>query len=754
VNFGILQAEANPDDLNVLFKDTFDDYDAVLTKWMDVNGTFVDLWDSSRGGSDYSLSTIGFYIFGLIQMYNSSGDEYYLSKLRSIVDAVISDPFFYDTADIGEIFYPPQFYFDGGEMDYTPKLAMAYAIASVYLYKWTGATKYKDLADRVANETMQLIVVNNSTDMAWSNAYHKLRTYAQARNAVNRQAFITWFHALYGKEINSTYTSYISKELHWQFKAQKPNGAFAYNIDDDSTNLYYTGFHIAALLSGYYIDSTGFTVYVAQIQNALTWMEMQTVDDYIGISVTGALAMGWKNGFNVNSDRTKALTYIFLNALQYAEKGIGTKPSLSRIYAGWRHSQYELGMMFNAYPLPDVSLTSLDRVNVEYTGNLNPELILTQKWKAGTELYRNIRVNCIYGVGNYHKGNVQRPQFFLAGRYQGAPTTTITNGTYYIHLNHDYGSGDVVDQYYYFTGLTVFIYAGSKTFSYYRDGITTQQVDIYLSNGTSTTLQALGNTTRTLDTNFIIKEHARDNYFFMKADGDEWTNYIDSSYIELKRTVSNARIGWMLLYCPNYSFAEAFGAFDSISNIVDEPQPLSYATVMQAYTNFTRYVLHQKFGNSSESDAIYRKSKDTLVKLVGTSKPRKVNLTEWTYSDDILTIGLTANTGVTSTTKVYCGDKGQPVEVSGALSWSYDNTIKILTIMVDHSDPETVEIRWPTGDVNGDGVVDASDLFDLSMAYGSEPGDPDWNLGCDINRDNKVDNLDLSELSKDYGKDY
>jgi hypothetical protein len=732
VDFGILKAEVNPDDLNVLFKSTFDDYDAILTKWMDINGTFVDLWDLSRGGSNSSLSTIGFYIFGLIQMYNSSRDEYYLSKLRSIVDTVIDDSLFYTNTDIGEIFYPPQFYYDGQEQDATPKLAMAYAIASIYLYKWTGATKYKELADRVANETMQLIVVNNSTDMAWSCAYHLFRTEAYARNAVNRQAFITWFHTLYGKELNSTYTSYVSKELNWQFKAQKASGAFAYNIDDDSTTLVYTGFHTTALLSGYYVDSTGFTAYDTQIQNVLTWMEKQEVDDYIGINVIGTLAMGWKNGFNVDPNRTKALMYIFLNALQYAEKGVGTKPSLEQILASWRHSQYDLGMIFNSYPLPDATLTGLDRVNVEYTGNLNPELILTRKWKAGTELYGNIRVNWMYGVGNYHKGNIQRPQFFLAGRYQGIPITTITNGTYYIHLSHDYGSGDVVDQYYYFTGLTVFIFTGSKTFSYYRDGITTQQVDIYLSNGTSTTLQALGNITEALDTKFIIKEHARDNYFFIKADDDTWTNFIDSSYIELKRTVSNARIGCMLLYSLNYSLAEAFAAFDRISDIIDEPHPLSYATVMQAYTNFTRYVLHQKFGNSSESDTIYRKPKDTPAKLVGISQPQQVNLTEWTYSNDTLTIGLTANTGITSTTKVYCGDKGQPVKVSGALSWDYDNTTKILGIVVAHSSSETIEIRWLTGDIDSDGDVDWFDFGIFAAAYGTSEGDPDYKPEADF----------------------
>ena len=66
----------------------------------------------------------------------------------------------------------------------------------------------------------------------------------------------------------------------------------------------------------------------------------------------------------------------------------------------------------------------------------------------------------------------------------------------------------------------------------------------------------------------------------------------------------------------------------------------------------------------------------------------------------------------------------------------------------------TIAVEKPRilGDVNGDGKVDASDLSDLSKAYGSEPGDLNWNPDCDFNEDNKVDASDLSDLNKNYGK--
>jgi hypothetical protein len=57
-----------------------------------------------------------------------------------------------------------------------------------------------------------------------------------------------------------------------------------------------------------------------------------------------------------------------------------------------------------------------------------------------------------------------------------------------------------------------------------------------------------------------------------------------------------------------------------------------------------------------------------------------------------------------------------------------------------------------TGDVNSDGVVDAADLYELSRAYGSELGKPNWNPNCDINGDGKVDASDMFTLCRNFGK--
>jgi hypothetical protein len=56
------------------------------------------------------------------------------------------------------------------------------------------------------------------------------------------------------------------------------------------------------------------------------------------------------------------------------------------------------------------------------------------------------------------------------------------------------------------------------------------------------------------------------------------------------------------------------------------------------------------------------------------------------------------------------------------------------------------------GDVDGDGAVGTSDLIAFSDAYGSEPGDPNWDPYCDFNSDDKLNVIDLFHLSKNHGK--
>ncbi len=56
------------------------------------------------------------------------------------------------------------------------------------------------------------------------------------------------------------------------------------------------------------------------------------------------------------------------------------------------------------------------------------------------------------------------------------------------------------------------------------------------------------------------------------------------------------------------------------------------------------------------------------------------------------------------------------------------------------------------GDLNGDGKTDTRDLAITAKAFGSRPGDSNWNVDADVNHDNIVDIKDHATIAKYYGK--
>jgi hypothetical protein len=58
------------------------------------------------------------------------------------------------------------------------------------------------------------------------------------------------------------------------------------------------------------------------------------------------------------------------------------------------------------------------------------------------------------------------------------------------------------------------------------------------------------------------------------------------------------------------------------------------------------------------------------------------------------------------------------------------------------------------GDLNGDFKVNLEDLVLLAQAYGSKPGDPNWNPNADIDNSGAVGLSDLVILALHYGQHY
>jgi hypothetical protein len=158
-----------------------------------------------------------------------------------------------------------------------------------------------------------------------------------------------------------------------------------------------------------------------------------------------------------------------------------------------------------------------------------------------------------------------------------------------------------------------------------------------------------------------------------------------------------------------------------------------------------------------------RRWNDTFT--IATTIPDVIALIDWqsqlsssSYVNDVLSLTITASTGVTTVTKIYVGSTGEPKSVSGATSHSYDATSKVLTINVVHASPATVDVTWQNGspqipgDINRDGIVDILDLIELKNAYGSGQQDPNWNSNWDLNNDNLASVPDLFILGKNYGR--
>jgi len=130
-------------------------------------------------------------------------------------------------------------------------------------------------------------------------------------------------------------------------------------------------------------------------------------------------------------------------------------------------------------------------------------------------------------------------------------------------------------------------------------------------------------------------------------------------------------------------------------------------------------------------------------------EPFEVKLFEPGNLDNVTWTG----TAITNTTGVFIITNLTPGTYDiGIKNWT---CVSELNTSVTLSSDTTTEVDFGTtreGDLVESDKIDGFDVSALGMAYGSRPGDGNWNPNADLNRSGKVDGFDVSMIGMYYGE--
>ena len=748
-------------DLNSLIFENFQKWDALLTRYLSLNGTITDKWDRAQAPS-YSHTTLSgawYYLLSLATFYEEKKGDYYLRKLQSIIDEHIDNPWYRATTDIGTIHYVPGYYYGGVENDASALFFAPTGVGAIKLHEWTGNSKYKTYADDLATESQLLVAVSNSTDMAWNGQYKNTpRNATTAKTGVNRQGAIGYFYSLYAR-YNSTFGSFVPKIFNWIWRAQVDDGGLGYNIGDAKAGLDYTAFSTWFVMNAYQnVPSQFSSTLKAKINNTITWMtQIAGSGTYLRNAIVGsALAMAVESGFISNPssaflNKTKTYIYVALKTLTYGIKGLQT--SVSDYPEGYRWGQLFLGALLSTYPLPS-SLVTYSSPHVTF-----------KNYETGRYYWEgyglDFEASQILHVGDiYHNNGLYRYPYLLLGTKQGTGTKTrsITNlnGIGKAWLNYSTTPKALT---YYYPDASIFINVSGTSKTMVYGGLAPSNFCLRVANGTEYNLNDLSSGTYLLSPSWMLWRNHTDiadrNTILIhtnKTSTWKYTKGADMTW-ESSTTLTNynVSIAYIAKWSSTLNSSATFMLLEARAKNINTLTPLTLDEVLTNWNTET-----ESRNPSSSWFNIYQSAVTTKTKLIAHNSPEKVSISAWSSNSNKLTFTVSAPSGIISTTKIYCGDKGEPREVyssNGTLTWVYNSSTKILTLNVVHDGAANILVDWRIlGDANGDGKVNYSDLFDLSKVYGFKRGDLEWTTDCDFNWDGKIDVSDMFELSKNYEK--
>ena len=87
------------------------------------------------------------------------------------------------------------------------------------------------------------------------------------------------------------------------------------------------------------------------------------------------------------------------------------------------------------------------------------------------------------------------------------------------------------------------------------------------------------------------------------------------------------------------------------------------------------------------------------------------------------------------------------------LTFSQSHLYGLNNKTLDHESVKGVYVYKPIkGDLNKDGTVELYDLVRAAQAFGSKPGDTNWDKDADMIRDGVINILDIIVVANNYGR--
>jgi len=748
-------------DLNTLMFEEFQKWDALSTRYLSTNATISDMWDYTRvlETNTYdkaSLSSPTTYFLAMASYYETTGNQYYLNKIRVMVDTFITDTWYRASTDKGTIFYVPKYWISGFENDPSALATMAAGVLALKLYQWTAETKYKDLADRIASESLKFLAVNNSTDMAWNGGYYTTpRDETTAKKGVNRQGIIADFYSLYS-QYNSAFASYVPKIIHWIWRSQVSNGGLAYNIGDASPHPPYTAYSLWFALRAYKNVPTQFDdTLKTKMNNTLTWIANRAGTSWYSTNLiySAALVSAIKSNFlsapsQEFTEKTKTYLNATLSMMHYSQKG-ATYTVIDYPF-GYRWQDLFTGAMFSVYPLPN-SLATFSSPKM-VSENYSTGRYYWHGWALG------LQTNSMYVADTYgNTGWYQYPYYLLGSKRSGTATRSMTaiDGMFKAWANY---SDTAVLTYFYPEGIIFANSSGVGQILLYGEVLMDSKLRV--ENGTEYNLESMTSGTKILSNNFMVWRNTSDlggrqTAFVRCLKTNSWSFTRGSTYYQFTSDLADYNV--TMIYHLNWQFTKnASNTFSVLKTMATQHESLTPISFSQVINNYKTLLEAQEPTPSWLT--LYKNATASTPQLIAHSLPQLVSISTWNYRNSKLTFTVSAPSGTTSTTMVYCSDKGEPTAVyatNGTQTWSFNDSAKMLTLNIMQSSvsPMSILVDWRlSGDVNGDNKVDASDLFYLGKAYASDTSKSNWNPDCDFNHNGKIDYSDLSAVEQNYGR--